>query len=562
MIARLLLFSLSCRGKGVRSLFCAAPFGPFREKAPAPFSAMGIVLLLAVFLVGIAERGKADVPALIAEAARTAQETRQNYRHVDPIKYPIGVFDSGTGGMAVLEAILAIDTFDNATRQPLPEGDGQPDLACQSFIYLADQANMPYGNYPNVGREGFLEQLAVKDAEFLLTDRYYPDADSDPARDKLPVKAVVIACNTATAYGKGHIEKLVAATGLDIPVVGVVDAGVRGALDLFADGQSGTIGILATRATVLAEAYPRAIRAEIAHRRLERDGQRIMVVQQGSLGLAGAIDGAEELILHGIQASRPRGDYQGPSLNHPFAAIDRGILARYAFDFSNYSVLFDGPREKPTAMQLNSVANYLRYDVVSLLESLRQSPDPQPLRAIILACTHFPYFTEAFERELQRLANYQEDGVYIYRDYLAPQVELIDPAYFAARELYVKLADGGKLAPAPAEERSGLRSPNGPEGASQERPPRSFLQQTRGEFYITVPNRRHPDVRLSAQGHFTYEYKYSPHRPEVGADYRAVPLRYKQLDAETADRLRGQVPLVWELLDEFNRGNKKAAPGN
>lgn len=530
---------------------------------PMRLTRPGLTLLcLLVVLAGTADRGKADVPTLVAEAAHAARVARRNNRHIDPVKLPIGVFDSGTGGMAVLEAILAIDTFDNATRKLVPDGDGQPDLACQSFIYLADQANMPYGNYPNVGREGFLEQLVVRDAEFLLADRYYPNADSDPARDKLPVKAVVIACNTATSYGKGHIEKLVAATGLDVPVVGVVDAGVRGALDLFADGRSGTIGILATRATVLAKAYPRAIRAEIAQRGLERDGQRIVVVQQGSLGLAGAIDGAEELILHGIQSSRPRGDYQGPSLDHPFAAIDRGILARYAFDFSDYGVLFDGPREKPTAMQLNSVANYLRYDVVSLLESLRQSPDPQPLRAIILACTHFPYFTEAFQHALQRLADYQEDGVSIYRDYLAPQVKLIDPAYFAARELYVKLADGGKLDPALAEAGAGVRSRNGPEGASQERPPRSFQQQTRGEFYITVPNRRHPDVRLSAQGHFTFEYKYSPHRPEVGADYRAVPLRYKQLGAETADRLRGQVPAVWALLDEFNRGNKKAAPGN
>jgi glutamate racemase len=80
---------------------------------------------------------------------------------VDPAELPIGVFDSGTGGLAVLKAILTIDAFDNRTGQPLPSGDGQPDLAGQSFIYLADQANMPYGNYPNVGRQRFLEDLII-----------------------------------------------------------------------------------------------------------------------------------------------------------------------------------------------------------------------------------------------------------------------------------------------------------------------------------------------------------------------------------------------------------------
>lgn len=551
MIERLFSFPLLCRAK------LRGPVGqevaPTWSGRPGP-ALLSIAVLLAGLLAGSPDRGKADVPALIDEAARTTQEARQNYRHVDPVKYPIGVFDSGTGGMAVLEAILTIDAFDNETGQPAPDGDGRPDLAGESFIYLADQANMPYGNYPNVGRERFLEKLIVRDAEFLLGDRYYPDAKSDPARDKMPVKAVVIACNTATAYGKGHLEKLVVAAGLDIPVVGVVDAGVRGALDLFTDGQSGAIGVLATRATVLAEAYPLAIRAEAARRGLDRGGQRIGVVQQGSLGLAGAIDGAEEFIVHGAESSRPRDDYEGPSLDHPFAEIDRSILARYAFDDANRGVLFDGPRDRPTAVQLNSVQNYLRYDVVSLLESLRQSPDPQPLRAIILACTHFPYYAEAFERELQRLADYREDGEYVYRDYLAPQIELIDPAYFVGRELYLRLVE--------TEKGSGPVSRNGPEGASQKSAPAYSPQQTRGEFYMSVPCGRHPAVRLSARGQFTYEYKYSPQRPRAGADYRVLPLRHRKLDAETADRLRGQLPAVWELLDEFNRDNPKTALGN
>ena len=48
--------------------------------------------------------------------------------------------------------------------------------------------------------------------------------------DKLPVKAMVIACNTATAYGKEYIEEFLQKANADIKVIGVIDAGVRGTL--------------------------------------------------------------------------------------------------------------------------------------------------------------------------------------------------------------------------------------------------------------------------------------------------------------------------------------------
>ena len=526
-------------------LFCLAMFfRPGKPSSPERSTRLWrmapslVVLLAGLGLEAGAADSELDGDSILARAARLAREARNDVRHIDPVKYPIGVFDSGTGGLAVLEAILAIDAFDNGTTLPTPQGDGRPDLAGQSFIYLADQANMPYGNYPNVGRERFLEDLIVKDVEFLLGSRYHPDAVSEPARGKMPVKAVVIACNTATAYGKDRIDKLVAATGLDVPVVGVVDAGVRAAVDRFDDGQSGTIGVLATRATVLADAYPRGIRAEIERRGLQGDGQRIEVVQQGSLGLAGAIDGSEEFVVQDAVSSRPRDGYQGPGLDHPFARIDPGILARYAWDFDHGGVLFDGPSDRPTTMQLNSVENYLKYDLVSLLETLRQSPDPQPLRVIILACTHFPYLLDVFQQQLQRLAEYQEDGVYVYRDYLGARVEWIDPGYFTARELYVRLVEEGNVDAAPGD----------------------FLGGTRGEFYLTVPCQEYPEVQVSALGQFTYDYKYCPRRPEAGTDYRTVPLRHNELDAATADRLRRQAPGVWKLLDEFNCRNGKATP--
>ncbi len=484
------------------------------------------VFACVVFLV-VGSHLAAAADSIRTRAARSARESYRAVKSIALSEYPIGVFDSGTGGLAVLEAILTLDTFDNTRGNPAPQGDGKPDLAEESFVFLADQANMPYGNYAGLGKQAYLEDLIVKDAEFLLSDQYFPNAESDPVRGKAPVKAIVIACNTATAYGKDDIERLLADAGLGIPVVGVVDAAARGALDAFAEGQGGAVGVLATRGTVLSGAYPRAIQAEAARRKWS---QTIHVVQQGSLGLAGAIDGSREFIVPPSVSPGPRDDYQGPSLSRSVAGIDGSILPRYAFDFSEGRMLFEGSPSEPAVLQLNSVENYLRYDLVSLLESLRNSPRPEPLRAIILGCTHFPYYAETFRRELRRLRDYREDGVSVYGDCLASSIELIDPARLTARELYQCLAKNNTF------------------DLTAEDP----LSPTRGEFFITVPCRPAPGVELTPEGQFTYVYKYGRDRENVGADYRAVPLRPEDLDLETAGRLRKQLPLVWELMSEFS----------
>jgi hypothetical protein len=58
---------------------------------------------------------------------------------------PIGMFDSGVGGLTVLEQMLAMDLYDNATGERHP--DGRPDFERERFVYFGDQANMPYGDY-------------------------------------------------------------------------------------------------------------------------------------------------------------------------------------------------------------------------------------------------------------------------------------------------------------------------------------------------------------------------------------------------------------------------------
>ena len=63
---------------------------------------------------------------------------------------PIGVFDSGLGGLTVLERLLDVDQINNATGLYGP--DGVPDLARERFVYLGDQANMPSGDSAAEGK--------------------------------------------------------------------------------------------------------------------------------------------------------------------------------------------------------------------------------------------------------------------------------------------------------------------------------------------------------------------------------------------------------------------------
>jgi hypothetical protein len=254
------------------------------------------------------------------------------------------------------------------------------------------------------------------------------------------------------------------------------------------------------------------------------------------------MDGAPEHIVRKATSSRPRQAYRGPSLTNPHDPIDLTILARYDFDFADHGMLYEASPTEPTSLQLNSVDNYIAYDVVTLLETARRSADPAPLRAVILGCTHFPFYAASFRREFQRLYNLRENGRYVYRPYMADDLQLIDPAYFAARKLYRSLAEDAKL------RRSGEHRPG----------------RTRGEFYITVPRRDRADVPLDQTGWFTYDYKYGRDPGEVGADYRAVLLRPQYLDAGAQERVRRQAPAVWRMFQEFRAGNakwKQAAPG-
>jgi len=128
---------------------------------------------------------------------------------------PIGIFDSGIGGLTVARAIY----------ERLPH---------ESTIYFGDTARVPYGpKSPDTVRRYSLEIL-----HWLLGQG---------------VKAVVIACNTSTAHALDALQ-----AESPVPVIGVIEPGARAAVSAM---RRGPIGVIGTAGTIASNAYARAIQA-------------------------------------------------------------------------------------------------------------------------------------------------------------------------------------------------------------------------------------------------------------------------------------------------------------
>lgn len=126
---------------------------------------------------------------------------------------PIGVFDSGVGGLTVAREIM----------HQIPN---------EKIIYFGDTARVPYGNKSKDTVTRFSKQIV----RFLQT---------------FHVKTIVVACNTASAYALEELEK-----EIDIPIIGVVKPGAKAASEVTKNGK---IGVIATQATIGSKIYSQYI---------------------------------------------------------------------------------------------------------------------------------------------------------------------------------------------------------------------------------------------------------------------------------------------------------------
>ncbi len=127
---------------------------------------------------------------------------------------PIGVFDSGLGGLTVFKALA----------RRMPE---------ESLVYFGDTARVPYGSKSPEA----IARFSSEAARFLA---------------RRGIKLLVVACNTSSAWALPAIRRAVA-----VPVVGVIESGARAALA----ATRGRVGVIGTEATINSSAYPKALRA-------------------------------------------------------------------------------------------------------------------------------------------------------------------------------------------------------------------------------------------------------------------------------------------------------------
>lgn len=153
---------------------------------------------------------------------------------------PIGIFDSGIGGLSVLRHVHTL-------------------LPNESLLYFADSGFAPYGEKP----EAVIVERAVSIAAFLLTQK---------------IKALVVACNTATAAAIAGLR----ARYPELPVVGV-EPGLKPAASLT---RSGTIGVLATASTLASEKFVK-LQSQVAQ------DARVTFLLQACNGLAHQIEKGE-----------------------------------------------------------------------------------------------------------------------------------------------------------------------------------------------------------------------------------------------------------------------------
>jgi len=152
-----------------------------------------------------------------------------------PLRRAIGVFDSGVGGLTVLQAL----------RRLMPHRD---------FAYLGDTARVPYGRKP----PEMVVEFANGIVDFLCG---------------LGVEGLVVACNTASSVALPGLEKR-----CSVPVWGVIDPGVEAATRVT---KTGSVGVIGTKATIASGAYQRRLEARGLNAWAQACPMLVHVVEEG-----------------------------------------------------------------------------------------------------------------------------------------------------------------------------------------------------------------------------------------------------------------------------------------
>jgi len=166
---------------------------------------------------------------------------------------PIGLFDSGVGGLTVLREVV----------KQLPR---------ESTVYFGDTARVPYGSKSR----DVISRFSLEIAQFLLQEK---------------VKMIVVACNTASAFALASLR-----ARFDVPMIGVIEPGAQAATSVT---KTGRVGVIGTEGTIESQAYSEAIHRLKAD--LQVFGQAcpliVPLVEEGWLEKPVALDIVKEYLV-------------------------------------------------------------------------------------------------------------------------------------------------------------------------------------------------------------------------------------------------------------------------
>lgn len=405
------------------------------------------IWMISLFLVSVTScKNGEDGTGLLPIAEKALGDTSSvYYAHIelypeDISMLPIGLYDSSPAGLSVVEKFLTIDRFDNITGKRVP--DGIPDFGGEKFQFFADNANGPFYSYLEANNKDYLRSQLIMDAMFLMGSSYYNiSVDDYQSGQKEPVKAVVMISNISDAVGRSDLEKTVSCCGKDIVVVGVIDAGIAASFEGITPIEDYCIGILGSAGDLTSRDYEHLVRQKASEYGLTG---AVQIFYQNGMGLRESIRGDKEFFDPSADSFTEW--YGGPKYGISYNDIDYTLMDRYNFETSDGALFVGQGEDGGRRIQLNSVGNYIRYHIVSMVERHRRSGSKIPLSSVILTDYRYSEYKELMNSVIEELYNYKRDGMYLYRSSISESFRFIDPVEYAAMECYMKLRKNDNLA--------------------------------------------------------------------------------------------------------------------
>lgn len=429
---------------------------------------------------------------------------------------PLGIIDCSVDGFCVIEKFLGMDSFDNITGEKVPDSIG--DFAGENFQIIADAANGPFIGYARHDNRDYQYERLVKDALFLMGGSHYNlSVDNFKSGIKEPVKLIVYASDFSDLEGTSVLNEFLNRTGTGVKAIGVLESGIRDMVDGFAGQDNVCVGILYPSGALSSREYESEVRTVA-----EKCGFNgiLQIYNQEAVGLSDAL--REDTLYVLPSAKSVRNSYSGPVLGVSYNNIDVSLLDRYRFKMEDHALLLKRHNGAYTDMQLNSVENYVRYHLVSMVERHRRSGSRVPISAILLVDYRYEEVLDIMAQVISELYDYKRDGMYLYRNSLSRDFRFILPIESAAVAAYSILRTDGHLA----------------------------LSGTKSELrpFITWPSSGLNPEYTDSTGRLTDEFKYGRAAGTEDIYTKELPFAPRYVDAKTMMFIENNNPLTYSLI--------------